>query len=95
MSDEVQMVSNLKTKEAVKVSYEQFEKLLADALWKRAGKLRESPTTCAVDYRRMFERMPLLEGWSLLALAREHEEFHPEREAQIEGLLKRRTEHEV
>ena len=81
--------------EAAKVSYERFEKLLAGALWKHAGKLRESPTTCAVDYRRMFERMPLLEARCLLALAREHEEFHPDRELQIEGLLKRRMENEV
>jgi hypothetical protein len=72
--------------------YNKFQKLLAEALWMHAGALLDSPTTCAIHYVRMFRRMPILAAWGLFALAKRHEELHPEREAQIEALLLKRLD---
>ena len=44
---------------AAMVNYERFERLLSNSLWTYAGRMRTSPTTCAVHYEHKASRLPI------------------------------------
>ena len=72
--------------------YDDFIKQLNDSLYKTTGKILAQQTTCHIHFRKMFEKLPITEGLSILNKAKKFEEFHPDNIKIYEKIIQNKGE---